>query len=168
MHPADRRSFLTLLGSGAFAAAMQQSIGRALAIPANQHTGTIQDVEHVVMLMQENHSFDHHDGTLQGVRGFGDPRAVRLPSGNPVWFRPVGTSYVLPFHPTAPDLGLQFIEDQWVPQKGATTMAHLDRGDIAFHYARWPTPSPSATRTTPRCSGRPTQPLSHVDRLGRR
>jgi len=51
------------------------SIQRALAIPANNVTGTIQDVEHVVILMQENRSFDHYFGMLQGVRGFNDPRA---------------------------------------------------------------------------------------------
>ncbi|NPD67430.1 phospholipase C, phosphocholine-specific [Lichenicola cladoniae] len=153
MQPADRRSFLKLLGSGAFAATMQQSIGRALAIPANNRTGTINDVEHIVVLMQENRSFDHYFGTLQGVRGFDDPRAVTLPSGKPVWYQPFGAGYVLPFHPTAPDLGMQFLQDlphdwetthlawnqgnwdQWVPNKGTTTMAHLDRNDIPFHYA---------------------------------
>src|ERR1700712_4678018 len=100
MTPPDRRSFLKLLGSGAFAASMQQSIGRALAIPANNRTGTIDDVEHIVVLMQENRSFDHYFGTLQGVRGYGVPRAVRLPSGKPVWYQPNGASPVLPFHPT--------------------------------------------------------------------
>ena len=38
-------------------------IARALAIPANNRTGTIADVEHVVILMQENRSFDHYFGT---------------------------------------------------------------------------------------------------------
>ena len=153
MQPPDRRSFIKLLGTGAFAVAMEESIGRALALPANNRTGTIQDIEHIVVLMQENRSFDHYFGTLQGVRGYGDPRAVRLPSGNPVWYQPNGASYVLPFHPTAPDLGLVFLEDlahdwqtthlawnqgnwdQWVPNKGTTTMAHMNRSDIPFHYA---------------------------------
>jgi phospholipase C len=149
----DRRSFLQLLSAGAFAAAFPASISRALEIPAHHRTGTIADVEHIVILMQENRSFDHYFGTLRGVRGFGDPRAVTLPSGDPVWYQPDGSSYVLPFHPGAPDLGLQFLEDlahdwttthaawnqgqndQWVPNKGATTMAHLTRSDIPFHYA---------------------------------
>ena len=38
-------------------------------------TGSLADVEHVVVLMQENRSFDHYFGTLSGVRGFSD-RAV--------------------------------------------------------------------------------------------
>jgi len=31
-----------------------------------------------VILMQENRPFDHHFGTLRGVRGFADPRAVKI------------------------------------------------------------------------------------------
>jgi len=57
---------------------------RALEIPAHHRTGTIADVEHIVILMQENRSFDHYFGTLRGVRGFGDPRAVTLASGKSV------------------------------------------------------------------------------------
>jgi phospholipase C len=150
----DRRTFLQLLSSTALTAAFPSSIAKALSIPANNRTGTINDVEHIVVMMQENRSFDHYFGSLRGVRGFGDPRAVTLPSGNPVWYQPNGgNSYVLPFHPGAPNLGLQFLEDlahdwttthaawnegnndQWVPQKGATTMAHLTRSDIPYHYA---------------------------------
>jgi phospholipase C len=150
----DRRTFLQLLSAGAVTASFPSSIARALAIPANNRTGTIHDVEHIVFMMQENRSFDHYFGTLRGVRGFGDPRAVSLPNGNPIWQQPSGgNNYVLPFHPGAPNLGLQFLEDlahdwdtthaawnqgnndQWVPQKGTTTMAHLTRSDIPYHYA---------------------------------
>lgn len=107
-------------------------------------------------MMQENRSFDHYFGTLRGVRGFGDPRAVKLPTGKSVFHQPDPNNsdgYVLPFRPDAPHLGLQFLEDtphgwtgthaawnggaydQWVPQKGTTSMAHLTRQDIPFHYA---------------------------------
>jgi phospholipase C len=151
---ANRRNFMQLLGSGALAAAMPASIARALAIPANNATGTIADVQHVVVLMQENRSFDHYFGTLRGVRGYSDPRAATLASGASVWQQPDGKGgYVMPFHPTAKDLGLVFLEDlahdwnsthaawnngnwdQWVPSKGTTTMAHYVRNDIPFHYA---------------------------------
>ena len=152
----DRRSFLKLLTTGAASAAFPASIARALALPANHRTGTIEDVEHIVFMMQENRSFDHYFGSLRGVRGFGDPRAIKLPSGKNVWHQPDSSNpdgYVLPFHPGAPNLGLQFLEDlahdwtsthgvlnggkydQWVPNKGATTMAHLTRSDIPYHYA---------------------------------
>jgi phospholipase C len=144
---------LQLLGAGAFAGTFTGSIRRALAIPANHRTGTIADVEHIVFFMQENRSFDHYFGTLRGVRGYGDPRAVKLPSGEPVWNQANGAGRVLPFHPTASNLGLQFLEDlphdwfttheawnrgkydQWVPNKGTSTMAFLTRNDIPFHYA---------------------------------
>jgi phospholipase C len=152
----DRRSFLKLLTTAAGTAAFPASISRALSIPAHHRTGTIEDVEHVVFMMQENRSFDHYFGMLRGVRGFGDPRTIKLPSGKSVWYQPDADNpdgYVLPFHPGAPNLGLQFLQDlahdwttthdawndgkydQWVPQKGTTSMAHLTRSDIPFHYA---------------------------------
>jgi len=151
----DRREFLKLLSTAAASAAFP-SISRALAIPANNRTGSLNDVEHVVFLMQENRSFDHYFGALRGVRGFGDPRAVRLPSGKSVWHQPDPTNadgYVLPFRPDVSNLGLAFIEDtphdwngthdawnggvydRWVPNKGTTAMAHLTRQDIPYHYA---------------------------------
>ena len=57
------------------------------------------DAEHIVLLMQENRSFDHTFGTLQGVRGFNDPRAIRLANDNPVWLQTDerGETYA-PFH----------------------------------------------------------------------
>jgi len=118
----DRRHFLHLLSSGALASAFPASIARALEIPAHHRTGTIADVEHIVILMQENRSFDHYLGALRGVRGFNDPRVVNLPSsGNPVWYQPNGSDYVLPFRPDQPNLGLTFIED--TPHDWTTTHA---------------------------------------------
>ena len=35
-------------------------------------------IQHFIFLMQENRPFDHHFGTLRGVRGFSDPRAVKI------------------------------------------------------------------------------------------
>jgi phospholipase C len=153
----DRRRFLKLMSAGAgsvaFADTFTASIRRALAVPAHNRTGTLDDVEHIVFFMQENRAFDHYFGTLRGVRGYGDPRAVKLPSGEPVWNQPNGAGRVLPFHPTAPNLGFQFLEDtphdwesthlawsrgkydQWVPNKGTSTMVFMTRNDIPFHYA---------------------------------
>src|SRR5271154_5134917 len=74
----DRRQFLELMGMAAMVTALPTTIASALAIPANHHTGTIEDVEHIIILMQENRPFDHHFGTLRGVRGFSDPRAVNI------------------------------------------------------------------------------------------
>jgi phospholipase C len=154
----SRRDFLRAAAQAAGSATalgiVPAGIRNALAIPANNRHGSIQDVEHIVVLMQENRSFDHYFGTLQGVRGFGDTRAVELPNGKPVFNQPIagGLGEVLPFRPSAPDLGNQFIQDlphdwktgkgaydegrydQWIPYKGTTTMAYLTRQDIPFHY----------------------------------
>ena len=69
------------------------AIQRALAIPANQRTGTLHDVEHIVILTQENRSFDHYFGGLNGVRGFADPFPIPVPdsgdiAGKTVWSQP--------------------------------------------------------------------------------
>ena len=85
-----RREFIKkagLLASGAgLLNVLPASLARALAI--NPAPGsTWQDAEHIVILMQENRSFDHTYGTLQGVRGYNDPRAITLPNKNPVWLQ---------------------------------------------------------------------------------
>ena len=77
----DRRRFLQLAGGATAATAMSggfaDSIARAASIPARRTRGTIEDVEHIVVLMQENRSFDHYHGSMRGVRGFGDPHPAR-------------------------------------------------------------------------------------------
>src|SRR5262245_32802325 len=74
----DRRTFLQLTGAAALMTTLEANIAKAIAIPSNNQTRSIQDVEHIVILMQENRPFDHHFGTLRGVRGFADPRAVNI------------------------------------------------------------------------------------------
>ncbi|WP_374346818.1 phosphocholine-specific phospholipase C [Phenylobacterium sp.] len=71
----DRRSLLLAAG----ATGLFPAIARAKAIDAHVRTGTIRDVEHVVIFMQENRSFDHYFGTLAGVRGFGDRFPIPVP-----------------------------------------------------------------------------------------
>src|SRR5215470_1299118 len=80
MSKTDRRTFLQLMSltGAASLTTLKSNIAKALAIPANHRTGTIKDVEHVVILTEENRPFDHHFGTLRGVRGFNDPRAVMI------------------------------------------------------------------------------------------
>jgi phospholipase C len=68
---ADRRGVLkVLLAAGA--AELFPSIARARAIPAHVRTASLQDVEHVVILTQENRAFDHYFGAMHGVQGFAD------------------------------------------------------------------------------------------------
>ncbi|MDX2592224.1 phospholipase C, phosphocholine-specific [Streptomyces sp. WI03-4A] len=152
MPEVNRRRFLQLAGATSAFTALSSSIERAAALPAHHRTGSVEDVEHIVVLMQENRSFDHYFGSMRGVRGFGDPRPVTQ-NGRSVWKQSDGTKDILPFHPDADDLGLAFIQDlphgwndghaafnggkydKWVPAKSATTMAYLTRQDIPFHYA---------------------------------
>jgi phospholipase C len=114
----DRRDFIRMLGSVAGLSMLPPAIAKALAIEPNNATGTIKDVEHVVILMQENRGFDHYFGTYNGVRGYTDPRPVKLPAtGKDVFFQPItdalkndrdnrnrrcgvpmGAQDVLPFH----------------------------------------------------------------------
>ena len=90
LHMESRRDFLkkaTLLSSAmGMSSLLPAAIQRALAIEADPGT-TWKDAEHIVILMQENRSFDHTYGTLRGVRGFNDPRAIRLANNNPVWLQ---------------------------------------------------------------------------------
>ena len=72
----DRRGLL----AGLTVAAAFPSLARALSIAPHVRKGTIEDVEHVVILMQENRSFDHYFGTMNGVRGFSDPHPAPAPT----------------------------------------------------------------------------------------
>ena len=98
----ERRDFIKMLGiAGTSAAAytacsnyMSEALAQSTSIDellnsaAHCQSGSLKDVEHVILLMQENRSFDHYYGTLRGVRGFGDPRPLRLKSGVSVFNQP--------------------------------------------------------------------------------
>src|SRR5689334_877773 len=131
MTDVNRRRFLQLAGATTAFSALSNSIQRAAALPAHHRTGTIEDVEHVVVLMQENRSFDHYFGSLRGVRGFGDPRPVTTTGTKSVWYQSDGTKDVLPFHPEADDLGLAFIQD--LPHGWNDGHAAFDQG----RYDKW-------------------------------
>jgi phospholipase C len=161
-----RREFIkkaTLLaGASGLFTVLPESIQKALAIDAAKGT-TYLDAEHVVFLMQENRSFDHCYGTLQGVRGFDDPRALHLPNQNKVWLQTnkAGQTYV-PFNldikntkatwmqslphswENQVDARNNGIMDGWLESKRSgnkqyaampLTMGYYDRNDIPFYYA---------------------------------
>ena len=150
----SRRHFLQGAGAAAAGSLLHPSIARALAIPAYRRNGTIEDVAHVVILMQENRSFDHYYGTLRGVQGFADPHPVPLPGGRLVWEqRDKEGRTILPFRldtgSTAalkvPDLPHSWEDatgasrqgrwDAWIPWKTPLTMGHYRRRDIPFQFA---------------------------------
>ena len=154
----NRRQFLKSAAVTASGAAglglMPPSIAAALAASAATVTGTIKDVQHVVILMQENRSFDHYFGTLKGVRGFGDRHPTPLPSGKAVWHQvDADGKEVPPFHlDTARTSGMRvpmtphsFSDSQaawsqgrfggWPKYKTAGAMGHYKRADLPFQFA---------------------------------
>ncbi len=80
--------------TGVAAAAAASPTAKALAAPAGSATtahrrfGDLRDIKHIVVLMQENRSFDHYYGSMSGVIGFGDRSTIQLPGGYPVWQQP--------------------------------------------------------------------------------
>lgn len=153
----SRRRFLQLTATAAtHAAALAMfplSIRRVLSLPASNVTGSIADVQHVVILMMENRSFDHYFGTLRGVRGFKDRHPIPLASGQPVWQQSDGEREIAPFHLDTkttsalrvPDTPHSFADAQaawnqgkfglWPKFKTPISMGHYGREDIPFQFA---------------------------------
>ncbi|MGS1007087.1 phosphocholine-specific phospholipase C [Achromobacter anxifer] len=136
-------------------ALLPASIQRALAVPAAVESGTIKDIKHIVILMQENRSFDHYFGTMRGVRGFGDRFPIPLASGKSVFFQPnpkggqdiqpfrrdsrtsnaligSGTPHNFPDQQAAWNQGKM---DQWIQYKNQATMGFFMREDIPYQFA---------------------------------
>jgi phospholipase C len=156
--PISREVFLQ---SGAGAAAMALS-GGALAGAEPLHASRLNDIDHFIILMQENRSFDHYFGTLRGVRGFGDT-SVRLPNGQSVFYQPDPVNpdgHALPFHLDTSRTSAQQLHDlshEWDAQheslnggkmdgwlaahrvadgvSGPLTMGYYTRADLPFYYA---------------------------------
>ncbi|MEU8998623.1 phosphocholine-specific phospholipase C [Streptomyces caniferus] len=136
---------------------LRQALAADAARPARGGNG-LADLRHVVVLMQENRSFDHYFGTLRGVRGYADRNAVHLPGGRSVFEQPglLGLGTVLPFPvrgaAAAQHKDLQYIGaldhgwdggsrawnggwmNNWVNAKSPATMAYYTRQDVPLHY----------------------------------
>jgi phospholipase C len=128
----------------------------AAAVPSGL-TGTIADLKHVVILMQENRSFDHYYGSLQGVRGFSDKQLPKYQNGTSILQQPDKSrrdgGYLLPFHmdstvvdaQNAGDLDHSWSGDHsarasglwnnWVSAKSEQCMGYFTRNDLPFNYA---------------------------------
>ncbi|MFD9128465.1 phosphocholine-specific phospholipase C [Kitasatospora sp. NPDC059571] len=151
----SRRSFVAATAATGAAAAV--GLPQAAARAATGATGSIADVRHVVILMQENRSFDHYFGTLNGVRGFADKQALQFPDGTDVFRQPdAGRSdggVMLPFRMDTTTYnaqnagglahdwatGHQAINggamNKWIAAKGERTMGYFTRQDIPYQYA---------------------------------
>ncbi|WP_404593846.1 phosphocholine-specific phospholipase C [Paenarthrobacter histidinolovorans] len=158
----SRRGFLgTAAAATALAAAgslLPPSVQAAMARPTAP--GSLQSIKHVIVLMQENRSFDHYFGSLRGVRGYGDHSVPRLPNGKSMFEQPRATGEtVLPFSlrkaaelAGRPGTDIQYLGDldhsfkgtttawnngwcdQWIPAKSASTMTFYERQDIPLQY----------------------------------
>ncbi|GAA2233904.1 phospholipase C, phosphocholine-specific [Kitasatospora cystarginea] len=155
----SRRTFVGATAATAAAAVtgLPSTAARAATPAAGRHSGTAKDVKHVVILMQENRSFDHYFGTLNGVRGFGDRQALQFPDGGNVFRQPdAGRSdggVMLPYRMDTTKYnaqnagglahdwatGHQAINNgamnKWVAAKGERTMGYFTRADIPYQYA---------------------------------
>ncbi|MBU2137077.1 MAG: phospholipase C, phosphocholine-specific [Alphaproteobacteria bacterium] len=161
----DRRSFIrAMTATAGAAAAFTPAIARALDIAPHRRTGSLMDVAHVVILTQENRSFDHYFGTLRGVNGLGDRFAAPAPPlpnapDRTVLVQPSaesegGPPLITPFRlDTAEDFRLYrpqgtphgFTDGQaawdngrmgqWPRYKQNQAMAHFARQDLPFQFA---------------------------------
>lgn len=162
----NRREFIKkaalLSGGTSLLSGLPPSIQKAFAINPAPGT-TYLDAEHIVFLMQENRSFDHCFGTLRGVRGFNDPRAINLPNKNKVWAQTnaAGETYT-PFRLNIKESKITWLgslphgwsdmtdarnegrHDKWLDAKKSgrkdcgdmpLTMGFYNREDIPFYYA---------------------------------
>lgn len=136
MSEIDRRKFLKLSANAAGAAIalnmLPPLIQKALAVSANNNTKSIKDVKHIVILMQENRSFDHYFGTMRGVRGFGDRFPIPLESGKNVFFQSDGEKVVPPYRVDKKNMNAALIHG--TPHDFADTQAAWNQGK----YGLWP------------------------------
>ncbi|PNG46441.1 MULTISPECIES: phospholipase C, phosphocholine-specific [unclassified Variovorax] len=159
MNIPPRRDFLRktagALGAASALTVLPPSIRRALAVEAHNKHRSIEDVQHIVILMQENRSFDHYFGTMRGVRGFGDRFPIPLASGKSVYFQPnpSGGAEIQPFRRDStigraligsgtphnfPDQQAAWNQgkmDRWIQFKNQATMGYYLRDDIPFQFA---------------------------------
>ncbi|MGO1073355.1 phosphocholine-specific phospholipase C [Lysobacter sp. CA199] len=152
----SRRDFLRLAtqSAGALAAGtmLPPSIAKALSIAPKRVSGTVQDVQHVVILMQENRSFDHYFGRLSGVRGFNDPRAIKQADGKPVWRQQYKGRDYTPYHLDTSKTYAQWLNsndhgwgglhdcwnqgrnDRWMQVQWPQAMGYFTRADLPYYY----------------------------------
>lgn len=80
-HPVDgmtRRQFLAKAAAATTAGAFLDLAGPIIekAYGAGPCSGHLTDIEHIVLLMQENRSYDHYFGAMSSTAGFQDPNAL--------------------------------------------------------------------------------------------
>lgn len=150
----NRRKFIKMsAGAGVALNLLPPLIRKALAVDAYNPSKSIQDVQHVVILMQENRSFDHYFGTMRGVRGFGDRFPIPLETGKNVFFQSDGKREVPPYRADKKTMNAALVNGTphdfpdtqaawnqgkygyWPMFKTPFSMAYYTREEIPFQYA---------------------------------
>ncbi|MDH6113403.1 phospholipase C [Kitasatospora sp. MAP12-15] len=153
----NRRTFVGAAAAAGAAAVVGLPTAAEAASDRGDSPDGVRDVKHVVILMQENRSFDHYFGSLNGVRGFEDKQALRFPNGNSVFQQPdAGRSdggAMLPYRMDTTKYNAQnagglahdwatshqainnSAMNKWVAAKGERTMGYFTRADIPYQYA---------------------------------
>ncbi|MEA2351782.1 MAG: phospholipase [Thermoleophilaceae bacterium] len=123
------------IGAGVGLAGLGWASGLQSALAAPARAGALHDIEHVVIFVQENRSFDHYFGTYRGVRGFGDPNAQRLHDGSglPVFAQPGYPAkgyggHLYPFHLVREQGGecTHDVTHDWGPQHRSWNRGRMD------------------------------------------
>ena len=149
-------------GAAGLTSSLLNSCGGRPAIPTPPGTTStcakITDIDHVVIFIQENRSFDHYFGSYRGVRGFSDASAAfNQPYLGNTSSSPAGV--LLPFHldTTQTNAAHHDITHDWIPQhqswdNGAMngfvnsrlpinandavlSMGYYTRADLPYYYA---------------------------------
>lgn len=154
MSEIDRRKFIKMSAAAGVALNMLPPlIKKALAVDAHNVSGTINDVQHIVILMQENRSFDHYFGTMKGVRGFGDRFPIPLESGQRAFVQSDGKRDFSPYRANKKTMNAALVNGTphdfpdtqaawnqgkygfWPMFKTPYAMAYYTREEIPFQYA---------------------------------
>ncbi|WP_152267106.1 phosphocholine-specific phospholipase C [Agriterribacter humi] len=150
----NRRKFIKMSAGATAATAIWSTwLQKALAVEAYNASRSIRDVKHIVILMQENRSFDHYFGTMRGVRGFGDRFPIPLESGERAFSQSDGKKIIPPYHASKktsnaalingtphdfPDMQAAWNQGKygfWPMYKTPYSMAYYTREEIPFQYA---------------------------------
>jgi len=89
--------------------------------------GKLTDIEHIVFISQENRSFDHYFGSMNGVRGFSDP-AARRGDGSSIFHQPDPTALTT----MPPNVRYPFHLDA-TTRTGGSCLSDPDHGWITNH-----------------------------------
>ncbi len=128
----SRRKFIQMSSAGLSGVLWAPLIDKAMSVEAHNAARSIQDVKHVVILMQENRSFDHYFGAKKGVRGFGDRFPIPLASGQRAFHQCDGEKIVPPYRAHGKTSNAAIING--TPHDFADTQAAWNQGK----YGYWP------------------------------